>query len=354
MPSCSNYISLKCQPSRTFCCKPRLLKCPWSRAMSNLPRGPPARVFWNSAKLGPGETTAKRRPEKTPWRQCHHVLTKISLKCQPSRTFCCKPRLLKCPWSRAMSNLPRGPPARVFWNSAKLGPGETTAKRRPEKTPWRQCHHVLTRISFKCQPSRTFCCKPRLLKCPWSRAMSNLPRGPPARVFWNSAKLGPGETTAKRRPEKTPWRQCHHVLTKISLKCQPSRTFCCKPRLLKCPWSRAMSNLPRGPPARVFWNSAKLGPGETTAKRRPEKTPWRQCHHVLTRISLKCQPSRTFCCKPRLLKCPWSRAMSNLPRGPPARVFWNSAKLGPGETTAKRRPEKTPWRQCHHVLTKFP
>ena len=347
-------ISLKCQPSRTFCCKPRLLKCPWSRAMSNLPRGPPARVFWNSAKLGPGETTAKRRPEKTPWRQCHHVLTRISLKCQPSRTFCCKPRLLKCPWSRAMSNLPRGPPARVFWNSAKLGPGETTAKRRPEKTPWRQCHHVLTRISLKCQPSRTFCCKPRLLKCPWSRAMSNLPRGPPARVFWNSAKLGPGETTAKRRPEKTPWRQCHHVLTRISLKCQPSRTFCCKPRLLKCPWSRAMSNLPRGPPARVFWNSAKLGPGETTAKRRPEKTPWRQCHHVLTRISLKCQPSRTFCCKPRLLKCPWSRAMSNLPRGPPARVFWNSAKLGPGETTAKRRPEKTPWRQCHHVLTRFP
>ena len=143
----------------------------------------------------------------------------ISLKCQPSRTFCCKPRLLKCPWSRAMSNLPRGPPARVFWNSAKLGPGETTAKRRPEKTPWRQCHHVLPRISLKCQPSRTFCCKPRLLKCPWSRAMSNLPRGPPARVFWNSAKLGPGETTEKRRPEKTPWRQCHHVVTTISLKC---------------------------------------------------------------------------------------------------------------------------------------
>ena len=38
-------------------------------------------------------------------------------------------------------------------------------------------------ISFKCQPSTTFCCKPRLLKCPWSRAMSSLPRGPPARVF---------------------------------------------------------------------------------------------------------------------------------------------------------------------------
>ena len=152
---------------------------------------------------------------------------------------------------------------------------------------------------------------------------------------WNQ-----GETPVKRRPEKTPCRQWHHVVTNISLKCQPSKTFCCKPRLPKCPWSRAMSNLPSGPPARVFWNSAKLGPGETPAKRRPEKTPCRQCHHVLTRISLKCQPSKTFCCKLRLPKCPWSRAMSNLRRGPPARVFWNSAKLGPGETPAKRRPKK--------------
>ena len=61
--------------------------------------------------------------------------------------------------------------------------------------------------------------------------MSNLPRGPPARVFSNSAKLGAGQTPAKRRPEKTPWREWHHVLTKISLKFQPSTTFCCKPRL---------------------------------------------------------------------------------------------------------------------------
>ena len=130
-----------------------------------------------------------------------------------------------------------------------------------------------------------------------------------------------GQTPAKRRPEKTPWRECHDVLSKIFLKCQPTTTFCCKPRLPKCPWRRAMSNLPRGPPARVFRNSAKLGPGQTPAKRRPEKTPWRECHHVLSKISLKCKPSTTFCCKPRLPKCPWSRAMSNLPRGRPAGVF---------------------------------
>ena len=124
--------------------------------------------------------------------------------------------------------------------------------------------------------------------------MSNLPRRPSARVFWNSAKLPRGKTLAKRRQQKTPWRECHYVLIRISLKCQSSTTFCCKPRLPKFPWNRAMSNLPRGPSARVFWNSAKLRPGETPAKIRPEKTPWRERHHVLIRISLKCQLAQHF------------------------------------------------------------
>ena len=168
--------------------------------------------------------------------------------------------------------------------------------------------------------------------------------------FLKFCKVGPGETPAKIRPEKIPWRECHHVLITIYLKCLSSTTFCFKPRLPKCAWSRATSKLPRGPSARVFWNSAKLGPGETDAKRRPQKTPWRECHHVLITNSLKSHFSTTFCFKPRLTKCPWSRATSNLLREPSARVFWNSAKLGPGETYAKRRPQKTPWRECHHVL----
>ena len=150
--------------------------------------------------------------------------------------------------------------------------------------------------------------------------MPNLARRPSLRVFWNSAKLLPGESPAKRRPQKTPWRKSHHVLIKMHLQCQHSTTFCCKLRLSKCPWSRAVSNLPRRPSARVFWNSAKLRPGETPAKIRPHETPWGKSHHVNNMISLKCQPSTTFCCKPRLPNCPWSRAMSNLPRRPSARV----------------------------------
>ena len=124
--------------------------------MSNLPKRPSARVFCNSAKLQPGETLAKRRRQKTPWRKCHHLLIKISLRCQPSTTFCCKPRLPKCPWSRAMSNLPRRPSARVFRNSAKLRPGETPATGNPQKKPWPKCHHLLISSTWSANIAQHF------------------------------------------------------------------------------------------------------------------------------------------------------------------------------------------------------
>ena len=57
----------------------------------------------------------------------------------------------------------QGDPQRAFseilqsWEQVKL-----LRKEGKKKTPWRECHHVLTRISFKCQPGTTVCCKPRL------------------------------------------------------------------------------------------------------------------------------------------------------------------------------------------------
>ena len=205
-----------------------------------------------------------------------------------------------------MANLPRRPSTRVFWNSAKLRPGETPAKRRPQKTPWHKCHHLLIRMHLKCQHSTTFCCKPRLPKCPQSRSYGKFAKETLSARFLKFCKVATRGNSCKKKGTKTPWRKCHHLLIRMHLKCQHSTTFCCKPRLPKCPQSRAMANLPRRPSARVFWYSAKLRPGETPAKRRPQKTPWRKCHHLLIRMHLKCQHSTTFCCKPRLPKCPQS------------------------------------------------
>ena len=316
-------MQLKCKHSKTFCCKPRLPKCPESRVMANLARTPSSGIFWNSANLRPRETSPKRRPQKTPWRKCHHLVIKMHLNCTHSTTFCCKPRLPKCPESRVMGNLARTPSWRIFWNSAKLRPRETPPKRKPQKTPWRKCHYLQIKMYFKPKHSTTFCCKRRLPNCPESRVMANLARTPSSGIFWNYANLRPRETPQKRRPQKTPWRQCHH-------------------RLPKCPESRVMANLARTPSWRIFWNSGMLRPRETPPKRRPQKTPWRKCHHLLIRIHLKWKHSTTFCCKPRLPQCPESRAMANLARTPSFRIFWNSAKLRPKETPPKRRPQKHP------------
>ena len=114
LPLCPCYNFLKVPTSHNILMQTAALQVPVEPSYVELPKGTPARVFLNSAKLGPGETPAKRRPEKIPWRDCHYVLATISLKCQPRTTFCCKPRLPKCLRSRAMSNLPKGPPARVF------------------------------------------------------------------------------------------------------------------------------------------------------------------------------------------------------------------------------------------------
>ena len=236
-------------------------------------KGTSSARFLKSCKVGTRGNSCKKKARKNISRQSHHVLTKISLKCRPSKTFCCKPRLLKCPWSRAMSNLPRGPQARVFWNSAKLGPGKTTAKRRPEKTPWRQCHHVLTEISSMCQPSKTFCCKPRLPKCPWSRAMSNLPRGPPARVFWNSAKLGPGETPAKRRPEKNTLAPMPSCPNYHFLEVPTWQNILLQTAHLKLPVKPSYVKFAKGTPSARFLKFCKVGTRENYCKKKARKTP---------------------------------------------------------------------------------
>ena len=175
----------------------------------------------------------------------------MSLKCQPSTTFAAN-RGSQSAREAELCQICQGDPQRAFSEILQsCDQGKLFQKEGHKKTPWRECHHVLFKIFFKCQPSTTFCCKPRLLKCPWSRAMSNLPRRPSARVFWNSAKLRPGETPAKRRPQKTPWHECHHVLINISLKCQPSTTFCCKPHLPKCREAE-LCQICQGDPQRAF------------------------------------------------------------------------------------------------------
>ena len=184
--------------------------------------------------------------------------------------------------------------------------------------------------------------------------MINLARTHKSAIFWDFAKGRQRENAQKSRPtigaSKTPWRKWRHLLISIHLKCKHRRTFCCKLRLHKCPYSRAMTNLARKPKSAIFWDFAKGRPRENAQKSRPiigaSKTPWRKWHHLLISIHLKCKHRRTLCCKLRLHKCRYSRAMTNLATTPKSAIFWDFAKGRTRENVQKSRPNigasKTP------------
>ena len=96
MPSCRNYKFLKLPTSQNILLQTAPLKVPVKPSYDKFAKETPSARFLKLCKVGTRGNYCKKKAKKTPWRQCHHALTKISLKCQPSRTFCGKPRLLKC------------------------------------------------------------------------------------------------------------------------------------------------------------------------------------------------------------------------------------------------------------------
>ena len=97
MSSCPNYDFLQVPTKQNILLQTAPLKVPVKPSYVKFAKGTPSARFLKFSKVGTRANSCKKKARKTPWRQCHHVLTKISLKCQPSKTFWCKPRLLKCP-----------------------------------------------------------------------------------------------------------------------------------------------------------------------------------------------------------------------------------------------------------------
>ena len=262
---------LKCKQRTILCRKRRLQNFRQCRAMTNSPRTPKSRVFWDFAKGGPRETSPKSRPTlgawKTPRRKWHYLIISMRLKCKHRTILCRKGRLQNSRQCRAMTNSPRTPKSRVFWDFAKGGPRETGPKSRPTlgawKTPRRKWHYLVIRMRLKCKHRTILCRKRRLQNSRQCRAITKSPRTPKSCVFWDFAKGGPRETGPKSRPTlgawKTPRRKWHYLIISMRLKCKQRTILCRKRRLQNSRQCRAMTNSPRTPKSRVFWDFAKGG-----------------------------------------------------------------------------------------------
>ena len=99
MSSCRRYNFRKVPTSHNILAANRGSPSAPGAELCRICQGDPQRAFseilqsWNQGKL------LQKEGQKKPWRECHHVLARISLKCQPGTTCCCKSRLPKCPWS---------------------------------------------------------------------------------------------------------------------------------------------------------------------------------------------------------------------------------------------------------------
>ena len=98
MPSCPRYNFLKVPTSHNILLQTAAPQVPAQPSYVEFAKGTPSARFLKFCKVGTRENSCKNKAKKkSPWRECHHVLASISLKCQPRTTFCYKPRLPKCP-----------------------------------------------------------------------------------------------------------------------------------------------------------------------------------------------------------------------------------------------------------------
>ena len=232
--------------------------------MKNSAKTPKSRVFWDFAKEAPRKTSPKIRPNlgawRTPSQKCSYLINKTHLKCKPSRTFCVKPRLQRCPQSRVLANFAKTPKSPVFWDFSNGGQGQTCPKSRQAlgawKTPWRKWTYLVISMRLKCKPCRTFCAKPRLQRCPQSRVLANFAKTPKSPVFWDFSNGGPRQTGPKSRPTlgawKTPWRKWTYLIISMRLECNPWKTFCAKLRLQTWKQSRVMTKSAKALKSPVF------------------------------------------------------------------------------------------------------
>ena len=134
-------MHLKCKDWKRFWRKKQLQKCPKDQVMAIFARSPKSRIFWK-VKRGDQDKFFKNhlksshwlKGPKALWRKWQYPLISMHINCKNWKRFWRKKQLQKRRNDQVMAILERSPKARIFWKSAKVGPGEIfqkSAKRMP-------------------------------------------------------------------------------------------------------------------------------------------------------------------------------------------------------------------------------
>ena len=212
------------------------------------------------------------------------------------------------------------------------------------------------RPSFKCQPSTTFCCKPRLLNARGAELCQICQGDPSARFLKFCKMLGPGcKLLQKEGQKKHPGIRARVFFLAFFLQVPwPNFAEFQKTRAGGPLGKFDIARLPGTLEARFAAKCcARLALEETPSKKMASIHAWVFFLAFFLQVCLGPNFAEHF--RKRAL-CPGAE-LCQICQGDPQRAFseilqsWDQ-----GQTPAKRRAEKTPWRECQHVFSglRFP
>ena len=95
--SSPNMYALKVQTSQIVLLQTAAAKVPTKQSYGKFGNDTLIAHFLRFSERRTKSNSSKMMATKTPWRKSHHLLITMHLKCKHYTTFCCKPRLQKCP-----------------------------------------------------------------------------------------------------------------------------------------------------------------------------------------------------------------------------------------------------------------
>ena len=140
--------------------------------------------------------------------------------------------------------------------------------------------------------------------------------------------------------KKKPWRECHHVLFTISLKCQPRTTFCCKPRLPKCPVKPSYLIFAKGTLSARLLKFCKVGTRGNSCKKKARKNTLARMPSCPTYHSLKVPTSRNILLQTAAPKVPVKPSYVKFAKGTLSARFLKFCKVATRGNSCKKKARK--------------
>ena len=231
MPSCPNYNFLQVPTQHNILLQTAPLKVPVEPSYVKFAKRTPSARFLKFCKVGSRSNSCKKKARKNTLARMPSCPNQNFLKVPTQHNILLQTAPLKVPVEPSYVKFAKGTPSARFLKFCKVGSRSNSCKKKARKNTLARMPSCPNYNFLQVPTQHNILLQTAPLKVPVEPSYVKFAKRTPSARFLKFCKVGSRSNSCKKKARKTPWRECHHVLTKISLKCQPSTTFCCKPRL---------------------------------------------------------------------------------------------------------------------------